>query len=471
MQRFFLDSVSSSMKNIVLFILLALGGVLQAQNFQPWYVDSEIIYSGDIQIGLKTERYNTDSTVLYLNKTLNGYSDCLVYGTSILGDSIVVNSMESRFYNDSGNVFILKHDLVLGDEWQFSDSLSARVCDMLTKDVLGEELLVAEICLSYNDGSELLAGMIDKIEVAEGIGLVSLYDFNNPFLKYSEIYYGNIQGVTLANAGIVPLDFKQLFSMPVGTFIHERGYDGGMNRHPYYFKDYVEINILDKVFYDDSVNFKIAINHIDVEYNSEENDSIVVETLDTLDVWKFKKDYVLFPGEFVPGVYNEVDNVLYNRWSTHEYSEIAYEYIDGCLTEIIFGQGLNDFRVENVIGDGLFRTYYSWSVAVDQRSYLPVYYNTGVREWGTPLDVLTGVKENVNQKFAKIYPTVINEEFTIEVEVPSEVHLYSKDGVLQARMTIQSSSTIPVNEEWKGMMFYSIVSQTGDMQAGKLFVE
>lgn len=394
----------------------------------------------------------------------------MVYGTSILGDSIVVNSTDSRFYNDFGDVFILKHELLIGDEWQFSDSLYARVCGIIEKDVLGEMLMVAEICLSYNDGSELPTGVINKIEVAEGIGFVSLYDFNNPFLKYSEVYYGNIQGVTLANAGIVPLDFKKLFSMPVGTVIHEKGDEGGQFTHPRYYNDYVKIQVLEKEVYSDydSILFKLLVNSINVTVTFE--DSVVVESIDTLEVWKFKKDYYLFPGEFMTEISNE-DGMLYTRVSNEDYYMVAYSEYEGCISEMLVGEGINNYSIKKVIGDGLLSKYYSWQVSVDFRSYLPVYYDTGTEEWGTPLDVLTGVKEDVNRTFAKIYPTVISEEFNIEVEVPSEVYLYSHDGVLQARMEIQSSITIPVSEEWNGLMFYSIVSQAGDTQSGKFFVE
>ena len=460
------------MKYLFSLLCLVPSIVSFSQNFQPWYPDSEVFYDNSFfeQIGLKTDSTNSAGTVLYLNKTIVGdYEVCLSYGSSMLGDSIVVSATESVFFNLNGEEIRIKHDLQKGLSWDFSDTLTAIVYDIKDKTILGQSFNVAEIHVTKK-GALNPSNNVLKLEIAKGVGIVKTFDFNTPYDEYGEVFYASVSGITKAGVGVKNIPFKEWYSLSEGTIIHEEGYYGGQMTHPYYYYDYVLVEVLEKQVYGDydSVYFKVAKKHIDkiVEYNVGE---VIEITRDTIEVVKRKKDYEKYPGVFYDNGSENVELYSYEKDNRSVSSDYFRDL--NCIVQYRLPNDASSMSLYKEIGEGFFEMYYDRQLSsVTRMSYLPVYYKTVDTEWGIPLDILTANDVSLNVVETQVYPTVSNTEFNFISTEEVSLKIYSSNGNVLFETQFVGEKKVDVKSNWIGLMYYQFINNKGIVSSGKLTV-
>lgn len=452
-----------------------------AQNFQPVYTDTEYMFS---DLGTNTNNWTVKAngdTLIVFDKVLRGETEegtlCRLITAPYFGDSIVIQNDRTLFYTQTGDEFQVLHDLNLGDEWvlgKANDSLTlkAKVTSLSYGTFFSTEMEYAKVEVSKSSGSGEYEGL-GSFFLGKGFGLVSIFDFLNPNNDFKNFSDQSLIGTSRGQLGSQHFGFLDSYSLPIGTIIHDRGITCGPNVNPCTTKR-LRLEILDKIVYgNDSVYFKVDCYQVETSSDWETEESIT-----TYDSFVYERTIIndgsddRYQGEIYAN--GDHPSANYFRLDGSVKNEFGQVYWNGsCLSYLLDEFGAS-FRYK-VLGAGVYSFYGDWAPYSSSTTseYLPVYYNTGSEEWGTPIDVLTASHERYDELTNySVYPTTSDDVFFIEIESGKEiqVELYSQLGVkLYSQPTIGAAS-IDILPDWNGTLFYKIIDSEGKVGTGQLHV-
>lgn len=453
-----------------------------SQDFQPVYTNT--IYLMDI-IGFDTydfEVVNSDTAILFDDVVRYELNDdnCFRASAPYFGDSLVVSTDETYFFTGGKDVLVLKHELEFGSTWHFgtigdSIDLEAKVVSIELETLFGRELNIANIVISKSGGQGQYIG-IKEMKVAEGLGIVSFYDFYHPNRKENEHNSASFSGTSRGELGQQHMGFLDAYSLPVGTVVHERGGECGPGYDECITRS-VQIEVLQKdVFNDDSIHFLLDVYQVKEIYDFTTNQTEYEYWSDTITrvVYNYLNRFNRLSGEIDTAFGVErVDLYSYNSLGVrYEIGDVGDGY-EGCFPVIIDGH--NPFVTYPVVGSGFMGNYREevpWDSGTNL--YKPEYYKFGAEEWGTPIDVLTSSKNvELNKLEMSVYPTVSSSSFRFDFSKSDnyQIEIFSPIGELLRAYETQLSISVSVGENWPDAIYYRVSDGLGKSNSGRLLID
>lgn len=468
---------------------------LKAHDYQTVYRNRNAYfaaYSNDfIALVIDSTSYKTD-TILYPNKSLEYEEGYFKLGPSWAGNKIIIRDDGINIYfNHNNDSIVINTQAQLNEKWtafQYNDSvsISAEVTAWSTGLILGLEDSIKTITFQLQDKyRQPINHHINTIqlELSKHYGWKTACTFNLfPDLEVPNLYqneFNTLELIGLSNPeiGIQNLDWSDIYDFVPGDIIHEyvSYYNccGGQQPCIHYSKRNT-YKYLERTNFLDSIVYLIAreIHSMTDTFQDTISTEIIRDTI--RNTIKSNPQLDAISGELC----FSKDSTKINTYRQFRDEKWEYKTLGGTFYStkndslwrmlMVDGVGLSLYI------KGLGGPYYSYNETCEGALNEVQYYRKGNHEWGTEFD-FTGIEENPNIPYVKIYPNPGSN--TIFIETPytmglKNISLYSADGkevLLEQLMDV--TNVIDITKLKQGIYLYVITTYDNAKISGKLTIK
>jgi hypothetical protein len=489
------------MRTTFLFLALLSGVCVSAQNYQTVYSDRTAIFSdryGYHYYGMKMDsvKIQENDSIFYPLKRI-GETEmwCFTpYKASWLGEKIVISGNWNIFINNNDSVWI-KTNAKTDDSWACSSNqdytIEAKVTAHELSSFLGVEDSVKTIIFQAIDKENASIDHLwnNKIvQISKNYGIIRGFDFTmlEEIDYHSSLYYPleyELAGLDKPTIGIQNFTWKEVWDFEPGDVIHVLQYcdwDFGetiTKEIITYLKREEEEN---RTAYNLSVRKneyrRMFVNGIWEEsttYSDYETTKYIYknEMFDKLpgevwgEVWE-KDNYYASTNMMFFSNNGFFSNSGFLSKANNEYGAIYKGGEEQCWNEAV----IDGFPISYYI-KGLGGPYYVKGLYLCACDRTLVYYKKGGIEWGTPLELITGINE-VKAKTPQVVYSKATNSFLIDFDLPTSFcsfELIDLKGQILIREKITSSPhSISIENLQKGLYIYRLVETEGAIYSGKI---
>lgn len=410
------------MKNLTfVIVLLFIGNICIAQNYEPILVDSNISFYENEDKSIEGVKIISSSVVgnakVYeLSKTWNEkeWRCTKPNGPSWLGEKFVVINNQFLFFNKNGDTIFYHPNTNIGTTWRlFTFKDSSYITAKIEKKSRQLVLNVYDSVIEYS------------FEVKNYDGTLRDSKFNNYTLKISKNYgaigiiyenllsenfeFANLCGITKYKLGYNYLTKRKIFDFEIGDEFHYE--EISFNGNPDDYQSKTIKKVIDKRYSlpNDTVIYKVTRVTYKDYFSNNYIDKLKRDTV--LETYLIKEEDIYVKGEPILDTLSrrgsEGDDVKFFA-STSKYGFYANSYCklkenDSCWGEINDCPGEANYYME---GCGLFIFNGSLTSSIYRYEKNMVYYKKRLETWGVPINNLSVV--NIEKPFISVFPNPIS---------------------------------------------------------------
>jgi hypothetical protein len=405
------------MKSLIkALIMLLLTAKLNAQNYEPVLVDSNISFFSNQNnkiSGTKIDSFYqiNNVNIFEFNKTWNTEDRWCIKpnGPSWLGYKMTSVNNQFLFFNQNNDTIYYHPSSNLGTTWRFytfedSSYILAKISSKIVETFLNTSDSIIEYSFTtYDKNNNIVTSELDNqtLKISKNYGSITILEY----LTFPvTIIKSSLIGTSKNNLGKTYLTLKQTFDFEIGDEFHYEKFSYTIS--PDDNKTNSIHKILDKKYSknSDSVYYQIKrATYFYYAYKADKNHLLI----DTLDV-----NYLINEKQYLPEepilnyASNEstgreiVKNSLKNRRFFIVGSERIHYLNNDCWTQSHMDPG---YRI--TYGEGLgFFSYDTYQFPGNLNENM-VYYKKGLETWGVPFNNL-GI-ENIEKPLISVFPNPI----------------------------------------------------------------
>ncbi len=406
------------MKNLTFVILLLfLGKMCTAQNYEPILVDSNISFFSNQNNKIRGTKIDSsyqinNVDIFEFNKTWNIEDRGCIKpnGPSWLGYKMAIINNQFLFFNQNNDTIYYHPSSNSGTTWRFytfedSSYILAKISSKIVETFLNTSDSIIEYSFTtYDKNNNTITSQLDNqtLKISKNYGSITILEY----LTFPVITVkSSLIGTSKNNLGKTYLTLKQTFDFEIGDEFHYEKFSYTIS--PDDNKTNSIHKILDKKYSNngDTVYYQIKRATYFYYANKADKNHLLI---DTLNVNYFINEKQYLPEEpILNRVSNEsegrkiITNNLNNRRFFNVGSTHKHNSNNGCWYELHADPGYNI-----TYGEGLgFFSYDSYQFPGNSNENM-VYYKKGVETWGVPFDNLS--VENIEKPLISVFPNPIS---------------------------------------------------------------
>ncbi|WP_028982092.1 T9SS type A sorting domain-containing protein [Sporocytophaga myxococcoides] len=427
----------------------------------------------------------TNSLVVKQN-TSNRSDDCYAKISSAWAGKKIILTKDKRdiFINAENDSIIFRKDAGLNDSWTFyskgNNHFTASVIRKAFEpiSIYGSILIdsVMTVIINYKNNSD--KSPADHIfngkewKISQKYGFVKTYDLLN-FPNDTNALV--LQGFN--SKGVKNLTELDIYNFEIGDIFHTM--DSSVR---IYFSAKNTIStVIDKRITDNELVYKI-----ENWFNNYQNDPRVPPDFRPPAEGKDTTEIIIKLNQSLPNLLNKLPTLRYPDYFNYH----VYQFVDQKTSQLSKGTiGLNliaseespdscytqsyEPSIENVYMEGLGGPYYNGLDLAPMPTWKMrklVYYKKGTIEWGTPLQIVSGINKNKINSIVSLYPNPSNDKIKIVSDgiQDSFYKIYNYEGreILSGYFT-SNEEVISVKEIISGIYSVVILNENGAIYSSK----
>jgi hypothetical protein len=418
------------MKSLIkAWILLLLTVELNAQNYEPILVDSNISFFSNQNNKIRGTKIDSsyqinNVNIFEFNKTWNTEDRSCIKpnGPSWLGYKMAIINNQFLFFNQNNDTIYYHPSSNLGTTWRFytfedSSYILAKISSKIVETFLNtSDSMIEYSFTTYDKNNNTITSQLDNqtLKISKNYGSITILEY----LTFPVITVkSSLIGTSKNNLGKTYLTLKQTFDFEIGDEFHYEKFS--YTTSPDDNKTNSIHKILDKKYSNnrDTVYYQIKRATYFYYANKADKNHLLI---DTLNVNYFINEKQYLPEEPILNyASNEstgreiIKNSLNNRRFFNVGSTHKHNSNNGCWYELHIDPGYNI-----TYGEGLgFFSYDTYQFPGNSNENM-VYYKKGVETWGVPFDNLS--IEKIEKPSISVFPNPIARNEPLVINMMSE---------------------------------------------------